>query len=85
VLCSERPFRWQCAAEGLHAISNSGYPEQVFPGDEINALCGITATLTRADYTPRLPSGAPVPTCSACTAEWIRRENMLNPQARKHR
>jgi len=69
-----RAFRWQSAAGGLHAISNSSYVDHVFPGDEITTLCGVVATLTRADFTYKLPSGAPVPTCRKCTDEWITRE-----------
>jgi hypothetical protein len=73
-LC-DRPFRWQRVSEGLHAISNATYREMVFPGDEITTLCGRTGMLTRADYTPKLPSGQPVPTCSACSSAWLEYES----------
>jgi hypothetical protein len=70
----DRPFRWQRAADGLHAVPS--YPENLFPGDEIRTLCGITAILTRADFTRRLANGAPPPTCHTCTQEWVHREHL---------
>lgn len=70
----DRPFRWQRVDEGLHAIPSR--PEQVFPGDAVKTLCGITTTLTRDDFTRRLANGAPPPTCHTCTSEWISRENL---------
>jgi len=77
----DRPFRWQRAADGLHAIPSR--PEQVFPGDEISTLCGISATLTRTDFARRLSSGAPPPTCLSCTREWIRRESQGHSRNRR--
>jgi len=79
----ERAFRWQRAAEGRHAISNTDYPRHVFPGDEVRTLCGITAILSRDDFEMRLASGAPAPTCQACTAEWMQHENGARPRVRR--
>lgn len=70
----DRPFRWQRVSDGLHAIASR--PEHVFPGDVVTTLCGISTTLTRDDFTRRLRTGAPPPTCHECTSEWIRRENL---------
>jgi len=71
-LCN-RKFQWQRAVDGLHAIP--AQPERVFPGDEVTTLCGVTATLTRADFTYKLPSGEPAPTCQNCTTTWIAHES----------
>lgn len=73
MLC-DRPFRWQRVSDGLHAISNATYRELVFPGDEVTTLCGVTGVLTRADFTPKLSSGVPVPSCSTCSSTWLAHE-----------
>lgn len=62
-----RPFEWQAAADGLHAIpSTVGKAFPPLPGTEVTTLCALRIILEHSDFrrTHR-------PMCGQCHSAWV--------------
>jgi hypothetical protein len=61
------PFEWQDCGPTAHAIPKSA-TKPPLPGDDVRTLCGLTATLTREDFSRE--NRWWIPCCKPCTAAW---------------